>query len=423
MKNSDINNYNEKLYDIAVIGGGAGGFAAAISAAECGILNIAILEGGERTGRKIAASGNGQGNIANKNLSVNNYHGKNTDIVKKVFDKVPYQRLIKFYESTGIVVTEKERDRIYPSSLQASSVLDCLRLKAKELSIEEICGFLVTDIIKEKDYFKVAGKDDRIIYAKKVIVSCGGAAAPHLSSGTGYDLLTKFGHKLNKLMPSLVQLKTEKERLKYLKGIRAEAALTAFSDGQVLKTASGDIIFTDYGISGSAVFDISGAAVRALEENKTVYISIDMMQNIDIIDLKNILKKRRDRLNNRTAESFFTGFIIKQSAKSILTVCGINLSKNIKEITDKEIEAMVLCIKNFRLSVTGSLGFENAQVTAGGIDTADFDDNLMSKLCRNLYVCGEMLDIDGDCGGYNLMWAFAGGIVCGTSAAKAIKNL
>ena len=422
MNNSE-KNFNENLLDIAIIGGGAGGLAAAISAAECGRFNIAILEGGERTGRKLAACGNGQGNIANKNLNFSNYHGKNTEIIKKVFEKVPYEKLISFYENTGIVITEKERGRIYPGSLQASSVLDCLRFKAEELGVSVMCGFFVTDIIKEKENFKIIGKDGRFVYARFVTVSCGGAAAPHLSSGTGYNLLTKFGHKLNRLMPSLVQLKTEKEKIKYLKGIKLEANVAAIADGQELKTAFGDIIFTDYGISGSAVFEISGAVIRALNDNKDVFINIDMIPNSDVADLNKFLKERKEKFYNRTAESFFTGFIIKQSAKAILALCGINSAKLIKELTDKEIDTMAFSIKNFRLNVLGSLGLENAQVTAGGIDTEDFDDNLMSKLCKNLFACGEILDIDGDCGGYNLMWAFAGGIICGTSAAKAIKKL
>lgn len=409
----------KKHYKAAVIGGGAAGFAAAITIAGGGIDTV-LLEGGLRTGRKLAASGNGQGNIANAVINPENY---NCNLPLSVFEKVPYADVEKLFSSVGVATVQKERGRIYPQSLQASSIVDNFRIKLSELNAQEICGFYVKAIEKKNNIFYITAKDGNTVTANTVIIACGGKAHPHLSSGEGYSLLSAFGHKLTNLLPSLVQLKWDKKPyLKQLKGIRLEnAAVKAISNNGIIKQSYGDVIFTDYGISGLAVFEVSGTAVKEIEKNANVEIVIDIFAHISENALIDILNERKNILGGRAAEHFLTGFIHKQYAKAIFEYCGTDTKKSINLLSQNDIKQIAYALKNFTVTVTGSLGFDYAQVTSGGIDIEGFNENLMSKYCDNLYACGEILDVDGDCGGYNLLWAFASGILCGKNVIKTIK--
>ena len=413
MLNKDYN------YDVAIIGGGAGGFAAAISAAEEGAKTI-ILEGNARVLKKVAVTGNGQGNIANENPKPENY---NNSLAADVFNKVPYTALMQFFAQAGIQTQTKQRGRVYPLSLQASSVVDNLRLRAEELNIYEMCNFCVSSLKKEEKLFYITSSGGTVVRARAVVVACGGKAYPHLSCGGGYSLLTGFGHNIKNLLPSLVQLKTVKQPIRFLKGIRLEdVQIKAETDGKIIKSSKGDVIFTDYGVSGIAVFEISGAVIKTLSRKKSVSLLIDILPDINSTELSDILSRRKTLLHKRDAQHFLTGLIPKQLAKSVMEVCNVDTNKKIDALTDCEINKIVSTVKNFVLEVTGSLGFDNAQVTAGGIDVCDFDKELMSKKCSGLFACGEILDVDGDCGGYNLMWAFSSGILCGKSCAKLLKS-
>ena len=406
---------NNNYYDVAVIGGGASGFASAITSAQKGAKTI-LLEGNKRTGKKICVTGNGQGNIANSNLSPENY---NNIFALNVFNKIPLKTLKEFFDKAGIEIIEKENGRIYPLSLQASSVVDNLRLTLKELNVTEKCDFTVNKIDKKDDLFYIYSINNEKIVSKAVIIACGGKAYPHLSCGGGYELLTKFGHKITKLLPALVQLKTQKEPVRFLTGVKIENAnVQLYCDKKLIKQVTNDIIFTSYGVSGLAVFEISGKAVKMLDSGNNVNIVIDMLPKYNLDKIIDTLNKRKKVLKLRTVENFLTGFINKQIAKSILEKVNIKSITLVNDITDVDIKNIAKEIKFFKLNVTASLNFDNAQVTQGGIELKDFDENLMSKLCENLYACGEILDIDGDCGGYNLMWAFCSGILCGKNAIK-----
>jgi predicted Rossmann fold flavoprotein len=411
---------DSKHYKLAVIGGGASGLAAAITAAEKGI-KVVVLEGGERVGRKLAASGNGQGNIANAEISPEKY---NCPLPLQVFKKVPYGDVEKFFTSAGIETVQRERGRIYPLSLQASSVVDNLRLKAAELGVAEVCGFKVLKTEKKEDIFFITSEKGTVVTSNAVIAACGGVAHPNLSCGDGYRLLTGFGHKLTKLLPSLVQLKTVKTPcLRHLKGIRLENVnVKALSGNSIIKQARGDVIFTDCGISGNAVFEISGAVVKAIDGGCRVCVNTDTLPDIDTEKLKNILTERKQNIAKRAAGNFLTGFVPKQLAGAVYERAEINVNLPISGLTAEDIGKISFILKNFEIEVTGSLSFNYAQVTMGGIDVSNFDENLMSRFCENLYACGEMLDVDGDCGGYNLLWAFSSGILCGREAAKKLRG-
>lgn len=403
-------------FDIAVIGGGASGFAAAISAAEKG-HSVAIIEGNKRTGKKLIATGNGQGNIANSRLSPENYN--NRCFAKAVFDKVPYAELINFFKRAGIEIVEKENGRIYPLSMQAYSVLDNLRKRASELGVNEICGYYVTKLNKNNGVFYIASGKGDTITAKAAIIACGGGASPHFSCGTGYSLLTSFGHKVTKLLPSLVQLKTEKSMIKHLKGVRLQdVTLRLICQCKETACYSGDVIFTDYGVSGSAVFEASSKAVRLIDNGQNVILSIDMLPLLKLNDVIAMLMQRKSMFPKREAAFLLNGVIPKQIAANILEILNIDKNMPVADICNNKICDMAKYIKYYNIKAIQPLGIEYAQVTAGGIRTDDFDGSLMSKLCADLYACGEVLDIDGGCGGYNLMWAFCSGILCGQSALK-----
>jgi hypothetical protein len=408
-----------KHYKLAIIGGGASGLAAAITAAEKGIKTV-VLEGGERVGRKLAASGNGHGNIANAEIKPENY---NCAFPLQVFKKVPYGEVERFFRFVGIETVQKERGRIYPLSLQASGVVDSLRLKAAELGVVQVCGFKVLKTEKKKGIFFITSEKGTVITSDAVIAACGGVAHPNLSCGDGYRLLTNFGHRLTKLLPSLVQLKTVRTPyLKHLKGIRLEnVRVKALDRDNIIKQARGDVIFTDSGISGNAVFEVSGAVVKAIDGGRRVFVNIDTLPDIDREKLKKILNERKQNIAKRAAGEFLTGFVQKQLAGAVYQRAQIKADLPVSGLTAEDIDKISFELKNFEIEITGSLGFDYAQVTMGGIDVSNFDENLMSLFCENLYACGEMLDVDGDCGGYNLLWAFSSGILCGKEAAKKLS--
>jgi predicted Rossmann fold flavoprotein len=397
---------NKTDFDVAVIGGGAGGLAASICSAQRG-FKTALVEGNSRVGKKLIVTGNGQGNIANANLSPDCY---NDSFAMKVFEKIPLEALLEFFNSAGIETMQKSDGRIYPLGLQASAVLDNLRQKAFELGVSEICGCKINKLEKKDGVF-ILTSDSAVFTAKAVIAACGGGASPNLSCGAGYQLLTAFGHKMTKLLPSLVQIKTDKSMIKGLKGVKLYDIIIGFNG----KNYPGDLIFTDYGISGSAAFDASSDISRYIDLGGKAKITIDLLPDIKQKDLTQMLLRRKKLFFQRSAYSLLTGITAKQMINNIMSACLIDRDIFIKDISDEKIESIAAVIKQYKLEVTGTLSLNEAQVTIGGIEVEDFNDNLMSKKCNDLYACGEMLNIDGKCGGYNLMWAFCSGILCGNS--------
>lgn len=396
---------------IAVIGGGASGLIAAIAAAEDSDNQITVYESGDRVGRKILATGNGRCNMTNINADVENYHGKNPKFILGAKNKFWVNETLEFFSGLGIEVNVEEDGKVYPYSNQASAVLDVLRFKIDELdNIKIINSFEVKSVSKTKECFNIVSYDGRKEKADKIIVATGGKAAPNLGSkGVGYEILKSFGHKITSLSPSLVQIKTETDVVKKLKGIKLDAEVTLGDNSEF-----GEVLFTEYGLSGPAVFSLSSR----LGDNKV--ISLDIMSKYSYEQLYERILQRIALRPKITLENFFVGMFNKRVGQALVKSVGIEpLSRYALMLNEKEISRICSAIKKWDFKVTGTMSWNNAQVTKGGVVTGEFNPNTMeSKLVNGLFASGEVLDIDGDCGGYNLQWAWSSGYLAGVNAGK-----
>lgn len=410
-----------KTYDIAVIGGGASGMIAAIAAAQTdSALNIVIVERNARVGKKILTTGNGRCNLTNTCIDISRYHGENADFARAALSAVDYDATLAMFSSFGLY-PKIEDGKVYPHSLQASSVLDMLRMELERRRIEIICDFRCTSLVKDGEKFCVSDGERRI-YAKRVIVCAGGCAAPRCGTdGSAYALLQKFGHRLTELCPSLVQLRCSNPCLKAMKGVKCDALVSIFADGKFIKSDYGELLFTDYGLSGPPVFQLSRIASEATAHGREVTVKADLMHDIGETELYYLLLSRN---RDVAVEDFLVGMLNKLCARQLIKAVGVEkFNTDARVLGDRQLKALAHSIKNMSFNVTGTNGWDMAQVTAGGISTEKFNPSTMeSRLVRGLYAAGEMLDIDGDCGGFNLQWAWSSGTVAGESCAKSLAR-
>lgn len=407
---------------LVILGGGASGMAAAIEAARTNAhIDITITERLDRLGKKILATGNGRCNFSNTNVSVDNYYGNDSNFTAWCLKRFTVNDTVNFFNQLGVFPKEEEKGRLYPFSGQASAVLDCLRNEVSRLGIEVITGFHAETVSKGKKSFKIQASDRRVLYADKLIIAGGGCASPALGSdGSCFEIFKTLGHRVSELAPALVQMKTDTKAIKGLQGIKIDGMLRLIQKDIIIAEDKGEILFTDYGISGPPVFQLS--AKLPFKENITA--SIDFMPEYSPKEIYDILEYRQGRLSHTTMENYFTGLLNKRAGNLIARRAGVEkLSHKIKELDRQLLWSMVSVIKDYRLEIRGTKGFNNAQVTAGGVLTADFDYKTMeSKIVKGLYACGEVLDIYGDCGGYNLQWAWSSGRLAGKSAAESMKQ-
>ncbi|MBE6805756.1 MAG: aminoacetone oxidase family FAD-binding enzyme [Ruminococcaceae bacterium] len=408
------------LYDILVIGGGAAGLVAAICAKrKNNKLNILVCESADRVCKKLITTGNGRCNITNKNADITKYHGTDVSYAKKVFDKYFVNDTVEFFSSIGVEIIFEEDGRAYPYSYQASSVVDALRFAADELGIATKCDCKVLDFDK-KDNFAVKTTAGEFT-AKSLIVTGGMLSGGKSvgSDGSVFQILKSKSFKAAKTTPAIVQLKTETDITRQLKGIKVNANASLLLGGKKSRTEYGEVLFTDYGLSGPPILQISREAARTTLECQVV---LDLAVEYSFEDLKNLLLERRQNLKNRTLENFLTGFLNKRLGQVILKKCGLKLTDSVAKISDKDIINIAEAIKNLTFKVLDTTGFNNSQVTAGGILTGEFDECLQSKKYKGLFAAGEILDIDGDCGGYNLQWAWSSGMLASVGAVKYIGD-
>ena len=402
--------------EIAVIGGGASGMMAAITARKSG-KEVIILERKDRILKKVLITGNGRCNITNVNADISNYFGKNISSVGNILNSFNPQDTMDFFNGLGIVCNEENRGKVYPLSGQASSVVDALRFEAERLGIKIETKFYVRKIEKDGFKFKIYSEDRKKIEAGRVIIAAGGQSYPELgSNGSGFELAKELGHSVTRLSPSIVQLKTEKNQVKGLQGIKTDVAVTAYGDNKKICTYDGELLFTDYGISGNVVFNIS--FVMPLYKN--VEFEIDFMEKFDYNELYEILKERKKMMSHLTMENYFNGMINKKLGQFLSKVSGIEkLSKPVKDLNDSEIRKLCTVLKKYRIKILDTTGFKNAQVTAGGVSLDEVNsETLESKIVKGLYFSGEVLDVYGECGGFNLQWAWASGYIAGKNSTK-----
>ncbi len=394
---------------VLIIGGGAGGMMAALTAAEDPGNQVTLLERQSRVGRKLLATGNGRCNLSNLHASAAHYHGRDPGFVGPALERFSVDNTLEFFRSLGLLTVAEDSGRVYPFSDQANSVVDVLRFALDRRGVTVRCGCEIQSIGKKARGFTVKTAEEAF-YADKVIVACGGAAGGKLGgTDLGYKLLQSMGHHRTELKPSLVQLKTG-GAIRSLKGVRADAGLTLKRDGKTVARTAGEVQFTDFGVSGPAVFEVSREAAQGGEQ----VLLLDLLRPWTEEDVAALLMEKRQAAPELPLEDFLTGMVHNRLGRVILTGGGYDLSRTAGSLTDRELQTISHLMKYFPLPVTGVLGFDQAQVTAGGMLTAEFrPDTMESRLCPGLFACGEVLDIDGDCGGYNLQWAWSSGRVAG----------
>ena len=397
---------------IAIVGAGASGMAAAIAAASSGTNEVLLLERQARVGRKLLATGNGRCNLTNWQAGPEHYHGSFSDFVRPALEAFPVASVLDFFKTLGLYTVTEDGGRVYPYSDQANSVVDVLRFALARKNITLRTGTEIVGVKKTARGFQLKDQSGECFEADRLIIACGGAAGTKLGGGlSGYQLLRSLGHHCTKLYPSLVQLRTDPALVRGLKGVRANAALKLTVHDAILAVGRGEVQFTDYGVSGPAIFDLSRAATTA----EDTVLHLDLLPDYREEDLLSALCIRMSRFPGLEAGDLLTGILHNRLGRMVVSACGVSQSMPLTELRWPQLTQIATLCHELSLPITGNMGMEGAQVTAGGIVTMEFDpDTLQSRIVPGLYAAGEVLDVDGDCGGFNLQWAWASGLLAGS---------
>ena len=397
---------------VAVIGAGASGMMAALTAAENKENRVLLFERQQRAGRKLMATGNGRCNLSNTELTIQNYHGADPSFASFALEVFPPEKALAFFGSLGLLTVREPSGRVYPLSDSANSVVDILRFACACAGVELLAACPVRSVRREGDRFRLAAEDQGFM-ADAVIVACGGLAGGKLGGvSDGYELLCSLGHSRTSLAPALVQVTTDPEYPRALKGVRADAELKISCEGKQLAVSRGELQFTEKGLSGPVTFEVS-RAVSSLG-GKPAEAQIDLLPDYTEQAVLAKLEEKASRFGAIPSEELFTGMVHNRLGKMLLKYAGLRSQKTLAELSEAELQSAAAAAKDFCLRIKGTEGFDSAQVTAGGIRTEEFDPHTMeSRLVPGLFACGEVLDIDGDCGGYNLQWAWASGRLAG----------
>ena len=398
---------------IGIIGAGASGMAAALAAAEAPGVEVLLFERQARVGRKLQATGNGRCNLTNLHAASRGYHGDDPDFAGPALEAFGPEETLRWFEKLGLLTVAEPSGRVYPYSDQANSVVDVLRFALEKPNIRLVAGCEVTGLRKTEQGFVLrAGEESYRCH--RLILACGGLAGTKLGgSMSGYKLLARLGHHSTRLRPALVQLKADWAALPALKGVRANCRATICKNGALWAESEGELQFTEYGLSGPVVFEIS----RDVCQDKGGWVCrLDFLPQLEDTALLALLEARKE--TRLPVEELLTGILHNRLGRVLTRAAGIR-GGSVEALTIKELEAVCRTVKAFEVVLTEPMGMDSAQVTAGGMLTSEFDPNTMeSRLVPGLYACGELLDIDGDCGGYNLQWAWSSGRLAGLSAGK-----
>ena len=384
--------------------------AAALTAAQNSDALVLLFERQARLGRKLQATGNGRCNLSNIHAGVGGYHGQQPDFVKPAMSRFDPEETLQWFRSMGLFTVSEPSGRVYPYSDQANSVVDVLRFALEKPNIRVNTGAEIGKIRKEGNGFSVDGE-----YCDRLIVACGGLAGSKLGGTmSGYQLLRSMGHRMTKLRPALVQLKSSWSAVAALKGVRANCHAAIYHDGSLHSQSTGEIQFTEYGISGPVIFEISRDACQGAG---SWVCQLDLLPEISEETLYAELRRRTGTA--LPTQELLTGILHNRLGRVVSKAAGLSLNGAAADLTQQELQAVCTAVKSFEVPLTEPMGMDSAQVTAGGILTEDFDPCTMeSKLVPGLYACGEVLDIDGDGGGYNLQWAWSSGRCAGYHAGK-----
>ena len=405
---------------IGIVGAGASGMTAAIAAAKKG-ADVTLFEKNDRVGKKILATGNGKCNLSNLEFDLDQYYCEDKKKLQKQFDLFPVWETLSFFESMGLMVKDKN-GYIYPYSEQASTVLDILRIELDRCRIKIITDTEVTGAVysDERRKFQLRDKNGKNYFFDRVILACGSPASLKKGEGkTGYELARYLGHKIKPMVPGLVQLKSDDSFIKALKGVRCQADIKLIIDGQNAACERGELQFTEYGISGIPVFQISRIAAYALQKNRSVNVVVNFFPEQEEKMFAYVCRLRYETMSDKTLEEYLVGTQNKKINMIMIKQADLKPEMSAKEAGWKKIWAMMQNYQAFPIHISGVNSMDKAQVCAGGVDYAQVSVSLQSELVEGLYFAGEMLDVDGKCGGYNLQWAWTSGYIAGVNAAEA----
>ena len=411
-----------KKYKVAVIGAGASGLTACVEAARrFGGENVILLEKQQKIGRKLLATGNGRCNISNADINETHYYG-DKKIISSVIGEFGVKKLKRFFSDIGLLLKEDGEGRLYPYSNQAVTVLDCIKNELSRSKVNIICGFAIKSIEHKKDGYFIVSYNEKIL-AENIIIACGSKASPSLGANdSGFALLKNLGIVSTDLFPALLPINTY-EKCTSLKGVRAKGTVYLLADGKIIRSKSGEIQFNENGLSGICIFECSRAVNEYFlygkifgEKINTLTVELDVMHDLPETDICKYLRNCRSLFGEQSCEIILSGALHKQLSKTIVDRAGVD-RKICKELNENDIQKIAYTAKHLSFKPLISDNFKTAQVCAGGI-TSEYvsPETLMSKKHKGLFICGEMLDVDGDCGGYNLHFAVS-------SALKAVKNI
>ena len=404
---------------VLVIGGGAAGMIAAISARYNG-AEVTILERNPRIGKKLLATGNGRCNFTNVNASAECYYGNNPRFVYSALAAFSAQDAIMFFEQLGIQHKVEEFGKVFPMSDQASSMLDVLLYRLNELNVRIVCDTYVSSLKKKGGKFLAVTDDGKTYEGDRVILAAGGKAMPSSGSdGNGLELASRLGHHVTEIFPALVQLMLEGPWFKRLDGVKFVGTAEIIHNKKTIARDRGDILFTNYGISGPPILQISRKASELLVKNQKPQLKIQVLDGFSKEEVRDIIRKRIMVAPKKPADFSFVGLINKRLIPVVLTEAGIdNIQKPVSSLSQAEVERIAGILTDWRFTVRGTKSWPSAQVTAGGVDTKQINpDTMESRLVEGLFFAGEIMDVDGMCGGYNLQWAWSSGYLAGQYAA------
>ncbi len=405
-----------KQYDIGIIGGGASGTMAAIIAGRAG-KSVAIFEKNPAIGRKILATGNGRCNLTNKNIQINRYYGSNINLIKYILERFDETKTISFFESLGLILKEEENGRIFPRTNQASSVLKVLEDELKRLNINIKTESKVEQISKNKSW-KIEFAEGEPVICKNLIIATGGKASHHLgSSGDGIFWSKKLGHNIIPIYPSLVPIETIETWPKEMQGLKINAKVKMTVDGKIVSEKTDDLLFTHYGISGPAVMG-QARFIAPWIEKCNVEVQIDTYPEGNLKELDDVIRKLFDASGSKSVKNALSGLAPVSLIQTVLKNNKIDPTKKAAIFSKEERLLVARSLKEMVLTVKSLRPFKEAQVSMGGVDLKEVDENLESKKIKSLFFCGEVLDVDADSGGFNLQWAWSSGFLAGKSAAK-----
>ena len=409
-----------QLRNIIVVGGGAAGLMASIVAARHG-ARVRIIDRMPRVGKKLLATGAGRCNLCNLSPTPDHYHGIDTSFIVPAIEQFSAEKTVDFFSALGIETRVAPGNRVFPLTGQAANVLDVLRYEMRQLGVEEICDAKVSRIERQNPGFRCLCGDGKTYTADRVILATGGKSSPNLgSNGGGYKLAKALGHKVGPLWPAQVQIKLDAPFLKRLKGIKFTGGAEVRVDGKLARRDEGDVLFTEDGLSGPPILQLSRIVAQHTEDKQRVSIRLDLMPDRDFKEVADLLAKRFKLNAGKPLDIAMIGLINKRMIPYLLRDAGFeDLSVVCGSLQRKELRQIATNLKGWELPAAGTRSWMHSQVTAGGVEVSEVNPRTMeSRLVPGIYFAGELLDIDGDCGGYNLQWAWSSGYVAGENAAN-----